>query len=283
MKKLYCLIRIIVPLLVPGRGWASPDSNSLLGQECFPLARPLLQNQKILRGSVDNKDYQIWNAEKSSTRYKVLLDHTVKYPHSLKMGMAVIDDDLLLHQHKESEIYYFLRGKGFSYLGRPGKELKVAVQEGTFFYIPSGVPHYTKALAGNPLEFLYIFPRHTFENIEYVYDGTLEIFEDGLLVGDITALPRPLMAIFRETLVGGKQKKISTDLLFNRIVIPKNQNVTQKTVSNTIIFVNRGRGTITLGPQKIAVKKGTYLLVPLEHHYTIDNKISQQLDLFLFE
>ncbi len=276
MKKFYCLMRIIVPLLVPGRGFTSPD-------ECLPRARSLLQNQKILKGSAENKDYQIWNAEKSSTRYKVLLDHTVKHPHALKMGTAVIYDDLLLHQHKESEIYYFLGGKGFTYLGRPGKERKVAVQAGTFLYIPSGVPHYTKADADNPLEFLYVFPRYTFEDIEYIFDGTLEGLEDGLLIGNITALPRPFMATFQETLVGDKQKKFSTDLLFDRIAVPKNQNVAQKTVSNTIVFIHRGHGSITLGTQKIEVKKGSYLLIPPEHHYIIGNKISQELDLFFFE
>ena len=252
-------------------------------EECFPLAQSLLQNQKILKGFIDSKNYQIWNAEKSSTRYKVLLEHTEEHPHALKMGVAMVDDDLLLHQHKESEIYYFLGGKGFSYLGWPGKERKTAVQAGTFFYIPSGVPHYTKARAGNPLEFLYIFPRHTFENIEYIYDGTLESFENGLLFGNITTLPRPLTTIFRETVIGDEPKKSPTDLLFHRIAVPKNQNVAQKTVSNTIIFVNRGRGTITHGPQKIDVKKGSYLLIPPEHHYVIGNKISQELDLFLFE
>ena len=239
---------------------------------------------KTLKGSLDNKKYKIWNRKKSSTHYQVLLDHTAEHPHFLRMGAAIIDDNLIRHQHKESEIYYFLGGKGVAYLGKPGKEIKVPVRKGTFLHIPSGVPHYTKADPDSPLELLYIFPRHSVEDIEYVFDGTLKNFEKNLLVGDVSELPKSLRSIHREIIIGGaRNNRHSTDLSFGRVAVPWKKKISEKAALNTIVFVNEGRGVITTGSEKIDVEKGSYLLIPKGHRYIVENGASERLDLLLFE
>ena len=235
--------------------------------DCFPLR----SKQKVLQGSIYKKSYELWDIEKSNALYKVLLEHTAKHPHFLRMGMAIINKDLLLHQHREAEIYYFLGGKGTSYLGRPGNELKVEVQRGTLLYIPAGLPHYTKAQSGHPLEFLYVFPRYGTKDIEYVYDGTLASGEGSALVREIATSPRPTRVVHRENLV-------KADLLFDRMVVPGKKWVSQKALSNTIVFVHTGRGTITVDSQKFRVEQGTYLLIPQGRRYTVEG--SEELDLF---
>ena len=235
---------------------------------------------KVLRGSVSKRNYKFWDTNKSSTRYQILLEHTVKHPHFLRMGAAVIDDNLIRHQHRESEIYYFLKGKGVSYLGRPGKEIAVPVEKGTFLYIPSGVHHYTKADADNPLEFIFVFPRRNAnKDIEYVFDGRLESFDGGILVGNVPETLDTFHGVRRESLIGGE----GVDLLFERVSVSHQRRFSHDAVNNTIIFVNEGQGMITVGSQEFSVGKGSYLLVPKERRYTVENRTSRGLDLLLFE
>ena len=245
----------------------------------FKYTSHLRRQKKILEGAVDEKPYKIWDVNKSSTTYKVLLDHTLDHPHFLRMGAAIIDDELLRHQHKEGEIYYFLKGKGVTRLGKPGEEIEIPVQKGMVLYIPSGVPHYTKANAGDPLELLYVFPRYDVKDIDYVFDGTLESFERSIQVGDVSEIPGFVQGVHRETVIAGKER----ELLFNRLAIVAGKKISQKAESNTILFVHEGRGVITVGTQRVTVEKGRYLLIPEGHQYTVESGASQGLDLFLFE
>lgn len=230
----------------------------------------------LLSGSAQTKDYKVWNTQKSSTRYKVLLDHSKKTPHFLRMGMAVINDNLLSHQHRESEIYYYLRGEGTTYLGPPGSEMEVPVRAGTFLYIPEGVSHYTVANENNPLELIYIFPRNGVQDIEYLFDGSLPSFEKDILVGNIAALSEVPNGIHRETVIGG------VDLFFERIVVPKGENDIQKAATNTILFANEGRGTVTVNNKKVVVEKWGYLLISKGHDYLIENEGERKFEVFLF-
>ena len=105
---------------------------------------------------------------KSPIFWKLLVTGECTPSEGLTMGIAEIPPGaaLLLHHHKPEEVYYVLAGEGTVEI-----ESRAAhIGPGSALFIPRNAKHRTINTGAAPLRFLFVFPRDTFQEVEYYYD-----------------------------------------------------------------------------------------------------------------
>ena len=200
------------------------------------------------------------------------------------MGMASIGVDLLYHRHAEPEIYYIAKGRGTTVLGHPGNQTTIDLREGTYFYIPGGMPHYTQAEPDQPLTVLYLFPRNNSQPIKYIYDDTTPLKttseKDLITINSISPLKAGrVFPTTIETLIK------DVDLGFKRVVLSPNHDFTASVLSDDVIlYINKGHTVIDLGPSDVhlQLKEGDYLYLSRGHTFSLKGEAPLGVEVFVF-
>jgi mannose-6-phosphate isomerase-like protein (cupin superfamily) len=84
------------------------------------------------------------------------------------MGIAKIPPGEALHEHRhlQAEIYLILQGRGL--LRIDGKPQPVTA--GSAVFIPGNAPHSCENTGATDLQFAYVFPANSFEEIEHIFE-----------------------------------------------------------------------------------------------------------------
>ena len=252
-------------------------SNKLMANKsCQQLLRTSLSHISI--GDMRTLNYSVWDIQLSTTQYRVLFNS----PGRSTMGTALIDSNLLKHQHREPEIYYILKGSGTTFVESAKGKQRIDLRSGTFFYLPSGMHHYTVAHPDNPLELVYFFPPS--ENIKYVYDGKLKIDEKEQLISGILNFSdkkqksrgiKTLIDIENFAALGLKSFTIPEDRESMKIQIKP----------NTSLFVLKGKGLFEIEANlpPVQLHHGRHITFGTGKEYQIKRKGKEALVILLFE
>ncbi len=237
-----------------------------------------------------NESYKVWDHKMSTTAIKTLVDRSTmdlsKHSRSgIMMGAAKITEDIPLHQHEETEIYYVLKGKGRTFLTTLQGRYTFDIEAGSFLYLPSRMPHYTKAHPGTPLELLYIFPQDSLGNVQYVFDGSLELSTESPIVGKLS-LPKSYPSeVLERTLVDTRRKTEThpTGQVMKQFRMPTERQVDNFAASNSILFIRQGEGTINIHGENFPIQNGEYLYLEKGTSYSLQSGNSQGLDVLIFQ
>jgi mannose-6-phosphate isomerase-like protein (cupin superfamily) len=118
------------------------------------------------------RDWETWPDEDVADRglfhWKTLLSAYVTHSEALTMGIAKIPPGEALHTHRhlQAEIYLILQGRGLVRID--GKPQPVAA--GSAVFIPGNAPHSCENTGATDLQFTYVFPANSFEEIEHIFE-----------------------------------------------------------------------------------------------------------------
>ena len=227
---------------------------------------------------------KVWDPKVSSVAVKNMVDRQSVNSRRIMMGMARIDQDLPIHQHQATEIYYVLKGKGRTTLKLGNKDIVTEMGEGSFLYLPSGMPHYTVADPKNPLEFLYIFPKDDLGNVKYVFDNSLKASQKRHVVGKLSApqTKKFLPGSVEKVLVEATDPQ-DTGLVMKHLKLSSKGQV-EKLVDtdNTILFVREGRGFIISNGKRTPLREGSHVYLSKGTRYSIQSADNEGLDILTF-
>jgi len=104
-------------------------------------------------------------AARSGVVWKDLIraDRTSSRAVSLGLAHVRIGQVLARHWHAAPEVYYILRGTGIVTIAADA----YAVAPGTAVFLPANAPHQLENTGATPLEFIYVFPIDSPEQLEY--------------------------------------------------------------------------------------------------------------------
>ena len=229
------------------------------------------------------KPYKVWNPEVSTTAIREMVDgNSIRperfYQSRIMMGGARIVGDLPRHQHKETEIYYILKGKGKTFLTTKQGERELDIGAGSFFYLPAGMPHYTVSDPSDPLEFLYVFPANVLENIKYIFDDSLPLPTESPLIGKLSVSGEYPLEIVEETLLSSREQVMKHLRLPLQKKLARTDNERGK-----ILFVRWGEGMIAINGEEFPIKEGTYLYLGEGASYSLQSADAHGLDILIFE
>ena len=108
-------------------------------------------------------------AERGLVYWKNLLGGDLTDSEALTMGIAKIPPSEALHEHRhqQAEIYLVLEGTGS--ISIEGKTRPVAA--GSAVFIPGNALHSIANTGASDLRVAYVFAAHSFEEVEYVFEG----------------------------------------------------------------------------------------------------------------
>ena len=237
-----------------------------------------------------SKPYQVWNPEVSTVAIRGMVDQNSISPNApylrrIMMGTARIGQDLLLHQHHETEIYYILKGEGRTFLTANTREYEFKIEAGSFFYLPSGMPHYTVSNPENPIELLYVFPTGSLDDVEYVFDGSLSIPFQNPIIGKLPLSRGHTSEVIEQTLVDARDDDNLTGQVMKNLYMPAGRQRDHHIVDgdHRIIFIRQGKGFIAIDGQEFPIPTGSYLYLEGDISYSIRSMSSQDLDVLIFE
>ena len=104
-------------------------------------------------------------AARSDVVWKDLIraDRTSSQALSLGLAHVPIGQVLVRHWHAAPEVYYILRGTGIVTIAADA----YAVASGTAVFLPASTPHQLENTGATPLEFIYVFPIDSPDQLEY--------------------------------------------------------------------------------------------------------------------
>lgn len=108
-------------------------------------------------------------AIRSAVRWKLVFSGHRTPTGRMSMGLAQIAPGgiLPLHHHAPAEIYHVLKGEGRCEI----EGVSHAMRPGISVFIPPSVRHLTLNTGGEPLQFLFVFPTDSFEDVTYHFDA----------------------------------------------------------------------------------------------------------------
>ena len=241
-------------------------------------------NGALVMEGVDPNSLKVWNPKVSSVAVKGMVDRQSINSRKIMMGMARIDQDLPLHQHKATEIYYVLKGKGRTTLKVGNKDIVTEIEEGSFLYLPSGMPHYTIADPNNPLELLYIFAKDELDSVKYIFDNSLKASQTRHVVGKLSVPETKKFSLgsVEEVLVKATDPQDTGLAMKHLRLSPKRQVEKLVDTDNTILFVREGRGFIISNGKRTPLKKGDHIYLPKDTRYSIQSADNEGLDILTF-
>ena len=101
-------------------------------------------------------------------RWQFSVNAGITHSNGLSCGYLQVDPgaELPLHYHKEQEIYIITRGQAELLNGSNDSR---AVTTGDTIYIPENSWHGIKNLSHSMVEFIWIFPTDTWQEVRYVF------------------------------------------------------------------------------------------------------------------
>ena len=120
-----------------------------------------------------DKEWETWDEEdvpqKGLVYWKTLISKGVTRSENLTLGVASLPPGGALHEHRhtQDEVYLVLEGSG---LVRVGDE-ELTVGAGSAVFIPGDALHSCENTGTSDLRVAYVFPAHSFEEVEYVFEG----------------------------------------------------------------------------------------------------------------
>jgi len=104
-------------------------------------------------------------AARSGIVWKDLIraDRTASQALSLGLGHLPAGQVLTRHWHAAPEVYYIVRGTGVVSIAADA----YPVAPGTAVFLPANAPHELKNTGATPLEFIYVFPIDSPDELEY--------------------------------------------------------------------------------------------------------------------
>ncbi|MCY4644024.1 MAG: cupin domain-containing protein [Bacteriovoracales bacterium] len=236
----------------------------------------------------DSRPYKVWDPKVSTVAVKPMVDRkTIHSPHfspiRIMMGAARITQNLPLHQHEETEIYYILKGRGRTFVTTREGTDEFEIEAGSFFYLPTGVPHYTVADPHNPIELLYIFPRGALEDVRYVFDGSLPISKEAFMRGQLPLLKEYPLDVKERVLIHPSRGEVMGQVMKHLLIPPRKIVDHRVEGSGRILFVRRGQGLIRLESREVPLTAGSYLYLGEGAAYTLKSTHLHGLDILIFE
>jgi mannose-6-phosphate isomerase-like protein (cupin superfamily) len=118
------------------------------------------------------REWETWRdqdvTERGLVYWKTLLSADITHSEALTMGIAKILPGEALHEHRhlQAEIYLILQGRGLVRIdGKPQP-----VTAGSAVFIPGNAPHSCENTGATDLQFAYVFPANSFEEIEHIFE-----------------------------------------------------------------------------------------------------------------
>lgn len=109
------------------------------------------------------------DATRGEIQWRTLLSADRTPTTSMTLGVAEIKPggraSLREHRHAQPEIYYILSGSGVVTIDRR----EHFVRTGTAVFIPGHAEHAVRNTGTKPLHFVYVFPIHSFDEVEYEF------------------------------------------------------------------------------------------------------------------
>ena len=101
-------------------------------------------------------------------RWQFSVNAGITHSNGLSCGYLQVDPgaELRLHYHKEQEIYIITRGQAELLNGSNDSR---AVTTGDTIYIPENSWHGIKNLSHSMVEFIWIFPTNTWQEVRYIF------------------------------------------------------------------------------------------------------------------
>ena len=101
-------------------------------------------------------------------RWQFSVNAGITHSNGLSCGYLQVDPgaELPLHYHKEQEIYIITRGQAELLTGSNNSR---AVTAGDTIYIPENSWHGIKNLSHSIVEFIWIFPTDTWQEVRYIF------------------------------------------------------------------------------------------------------------------
>jgi quercetin dioxygenase-like cupin family protein len=103
--------------------------------------------------------------------WRTLLSRDRTPTEALTVGVAEVrerpGDELKMHRHAQTEVYYVLSGEGV--ISLDGDEQALAA--GSTVFIPGGLLHGARAVGSEPLRILYVFAADSFDQVHYEFPG----------------------------------------------------------------------------------------------------------------
>lgn len=235
-----------------------------------------------------SESYEVWDPQVSTTSIKTMVDRNTlnlsKSSHNgIMMGAAKITEDIPLHQHEETEIYYVLKGKGRTFLTTLEGRYVFDIEAGSFLYLPSRMPHYTKAHPGTPLELLYIFPQNILGDVQYVFDGSLPLSTEMPIMGKLSLPESYPPEVLERILVNMREETLRTGQVMKQIRMPIEEHIDDFAKNNSILFIRQGEGVINIHGESLPIQKGDYLYLEKGTSYSLQSGNSQGLDVLIFQ
>src|SRR5215212_7293908 len=106
--------------------------------------------------------------KKGQIYWKTLVSADITHSGALTMGIAKgpPGEALREHRHLQAEIYLILQGRGVVRIdGKPQP-----VTAGSAVFIPGNAVHSCENTGATDLQFAYVFPANSFEEIEHIFE-----------------------------------------------------------------------------------------------------------------
>lgn len=115
--------------------------------------------------------WESWDDERlrqlSPILWKTLISAGKTNSYGLTMGLCEIPPgkQLIRHRHQEEELYYILAGEGQMEINRQVSPIKA----GMAVFIPGNAEHALVNQSPSPLQFVYVFPVDSFQQVQYLF------------------------------------------------------------------------------------------------------------------
>lgn len=216
-----------------------------------------MHSSGAIYGNSENIPYEVWDPEVSSVAVRTLVDNSETPTQQVTMSMARIFEDLLKHQHSATEIYFVRSGRARLEIGEQVIDLK----PGMFVYLPEGIPHWTKVEPGDPpLDIVYVFPKDTLQDVEYVMDGTVPISKEAPIIQSLD-VPNGDEKVVRELV--NRTEAAEEGLQMHQIYLPSTtDHMLESSEQARSVFVESGSGIARIDGDEIPLENGSYLYIP---------------------